>query len=84
MTELATRTYGDYVREVRIAGGFTQGQIAGRLGIDRTTWARWEGNVHLPLPMFRRVIERLGADFRVPSPPRITAPEVSDNGHMDG
>lgn len=78
------RTYADYVREVRVAGGFTQQQIADRLGVDRTTWARWEGSRHAPLPMFRRVIEKLGTDFRVPAPPRPAAPEVASNGNVEG
>jgi transcriptional regulator with XRE-family HTH domain len=84
MTETAERTYGDFVREVREAGGFTQKDIADRMGVARSTWIRWETGSHLPLPMFRRVIEKLGNDFRVPRPPRIVSTKEPTNGHMAG
>lgn len=37
-----------YVKERRTAGGMTQGDLAARLGVDRSTVAQWETGARTP------------------------------------
>lgn len=44
------------LKQMRLKHNLTQAQLAGIIGVDRVTIARWERGKHEPLPIFRRLL----------------------------
>jgi transcriptional regulator with XRE-family HTH domain len=58
--------FGALVQQARKQVGLTQGALAGRAGVHRSTIVRWEGGAAIPShpDAFRAVCEALGIDPR--------------------
>lgn len=49
------------IRELRLARGWTQGELARRVGVNATSARRWEWGITLPsVPKFRRLAKTFG------------------------
>ena len=74
------RDYAEIVRNKRRARGWTQAELAERLGLTNVTISRWEGGKVEPLPMFwQKFLEATGGESRSPGAARKAAvPEVVD------
>ncbi|MGD0261581.1 MAG: helicase-related protein [Verrucomicrobiota bacterium] len=74
------RDYAEVVRKKRRARGWTQAELAERLGLTNVTISRWEGGKVEPLPMFwQKFLEVTGSETRSPGAARKAAvPEVVD------
>jgi len=54
------------IRELRKAKGWTQAELARKLGTDNVTVSRWERGVSSPRPMARRQLKELLGAPRTP------------------
>jgi superfamily II DNA or RNA helicase len=79
MTEVP-RDYAETVRTKRRARGWTQAELAERLGLTNVTISRWEGGKVEPLPMFwQKFLEVMRGETRGPAGARkATGSEVVD------
>ena len=73
------------IRQARIAKGWTQAQLADRLGIQRSSVVRWENGVSVPsrfgVPKLAQVLEH-SADWLLAKADEGTAP-MATNGSCD-
>ena len=46
----------------RIALQLSRKEISEKIGVNIATYSRWERGEHMPLPIYRNVIEKLFAD----------------------
>lgn len=65
LRELRAR-YGKFRRDGR---GWTQQELATKLGVARSTVARWETGFAAPLPAFRTTLRMLGRDVGITTLP---------------
>ena len=74
------RDYAEIVRAKRRARGWTQVELAERLGLTNVTISRWEKGRVEPLPMFwEKFLEATGGESKAPGAKRkASAPEVVD------
>jgi transcriptional regulator with XRE-family HTH domain len=59
-----------WLREFRQRAGWTQTVLAHKLGVTRSTIARWEGGRTTPIPIYLAVLGHLGRDYHLARPPR--------------
>ena len=68
-------TWGEQLAEARRARGFTQEELAERLGVSRQAVAKWERDAARPSPANARALrDLLGGDFPVPPAPSPASP----------
>jgi len=79
MTEVP-RDYAAIVRAKRRGRGWTQAELAARLGLTNVTVSRWEGGKVEPLPMFwKKFLEVAGCETKAPRGlRRVPSAEVVD------
>jgi DNA-binding XRE family transcriptional regulator len=71
--------------QARRTAGFTQESLAERLGVDRTTVARWESGEYSPQPWLRpRIAEALGLSLGACGDLLDEAGESGTTGHAAG
>lgn len=55
---------GDQIKRARQSNGYTQAQLASKIGVSTNTIARWEHDIHSPsLSDFKKLSEVLEMDF---------------------
>ena len=68
-------TWGEQLAAARRARGFTQEELAERLGVSRQAVAKWERNAARPGPANARALrDLLGEDFPAPPAPSPASP----------
>lgn len=68
-------TWGEQLAAARRARGFTQEELAERLGVSRQAVAKWERDAARPSPANARALrDLLGGDFPVPPAPSPASP----------
>lgn len=60
---MSSLTIGQYLRLLRIQRGWSQSDVAKRLGSDRSRYSHWECGGSLPRPL---ALQRLASIFEVP------------------
>ena len=71
----APLTLADWLKELRAHLGLSQRAFARKLGINKSTVARWETGFSYPHPIMRRILAHLGRDAGLPP---IPMPEDDD------
>ena len=77
MTEVP-RDYAEVVRAKRRARGWTQAELAERVGLTNVTISRWEKGRVEPMPAFWQKFVEVTSGGAAGAAPRGTLPEVVD------